>query len=55
VLHQTDGRWRIANILFDGVSDLAIKRGEYRAILQRDGFQALIDMIREKIVLTQQN
>ena len=55
VLHQTDGRWRIANILFDGVSDLAIKRGEYRAILQRDGFQALIDMIKEKIVLTQQN
>ncbi len=53
VLHQTDGRWRIANILFDGVSDLAIKRGEYRAILQRDGFQALIDMIKEKIVLTQ--
>lgn len=55
VLHQTDERWRIANILFDGVSDLAIKRGEYRAILQRDGFQALIDMIKEKIVLTQQN
>ncbi|MEQ1815797.1 MAG: HpnM family protein [Nitrosomonas sp.] len=55
VLHQADGHWRIANILFDGVSDLAIKRGEYRAILQRDGFQALIDMIKEKIVLTQQN
>jgi phospholipid transport system substrate-binding protein len=40
VLHQTEGKWRITNILFDGVSDLAIKRGEYRAIMQRDGFQA---------------
>lgn len=55
VLHQTEGHWRIANILFDGVSDLAIKRGEYRAILQRDGFQALIEMLKEKIILTQQN
>jgi phospholipid transport system substrate-binding protein len=55
VLHQVAGGWRIVNILFDGVSDLAIKRGEYRAILQRDGFQALIEMLKEKIVLTRQN
>ena len=55
VLHQTEGKWRITNILFDGVSDLAIKRGEYRAIMQRDGFQALIEMLKEKIALTRQN
>ena len=55
VLHQTEGHWRIVNILFDGVSDLAIKRGEYRAILQRDGFQALIELLKEKILLTRQN
>lgn len=55
VLHQVDGRWKIANILFDGVSDLAIKRGEYRAILQRDGFQPLIDMLKEKIVQARQS
>lgn len=55
VLHQVEGNWRIINILFDGVSDLAIKRGEYRAILQRDGFQALIDMLKEKIAQMRQN
>lgn len=55
VLQQTEGRWRIVNILFDGVSDLAIKRGEYRAIMQRDGFQALIELLKEKISLTRQN
>ncbi|PSJ18647.1 transporter [Nitrosomonas supralitoralis] len=55
VLHQVEGNWRIINILFDGVSDLAIKRGEYRAILQRDGFQALIDMLKDKIAQTRQN
>ena len=55
VLHQDRGQWRISNILFDGVSDLAIKRGEYRAIMQRSGFQALIDMLKEKIASTRQN
>ncbi len=54
VLHQAEGRWRIVNILFDGVSDLAIKRGEYRAIMQREGFQALIDLIKQKIELAKQ-
>ncbi|MBL8501259.1 MAG: HpnM family protein [Nitrosomonas sp.] len=54
VLHQAEGHWRIANILFDGVSDLAIKRGEYRAVLQRDGFAALIELLKEKITLAQQ-
>jgi phospholipid transport system substrate-binding protein len=39
----------IINILFDGVSDLAIKRSEYRSIMQRDGFQSLIDMLQVKI------
>ncbi|HEY6043318.1 MAG TPA: ABC transporter substrate-binding protein [Nitrosospira sp.] len=42
------------NILADGVSDLALKRVEYRAILQRDGFPTLIDMLKKKIVLTEQ-
>ncbi len=55
VLRQSNGQWRIVNILFDGVSDLAIKRSEYRAVLQRDGFSALIEILEEKVILTQQN
>ncbi|MBA4142560.1 MAG: HpnM family protein [Nitrosospira sp.] len=53
VLRQAPDGWRIVNVLADGVSDLALKRVEYRAILQRDGFPALIDMLREKIALTE--
>ncbi|SEN25846.1 ABC transporter substrate-binding protein [Nitrosomonas marina] len=49
VLHQPEEHWLIVNILFDGVSDLAIKRSEYRSILQREGFQSLIDMLNVKI------
>lgn len=55
VLHQIEGGWRVVNILFDGVSDLAIKRGEYRAVMQRDGFPALIQLLKEKIALAQHN
>lgn len=55
VLQQKEGRWRIVNILFDGVSDLAIKRGEYRSIMQRDGFSAFIELLKEKITLAKQN
>lgn len=55
VLHQSKEGWRIINILVDGVSDLALKRAEYNAILKRDGFQALIAMLEQKILQTEQN
>jgi phospholipid transport system substrate-binding protein len=55
VLRQTKDGWRIVNVLADGVSDLALKRVEYRAILQRDGFQGLIDMLKEKVTQTEQD
>ena len=49
ILRQGKDGWRIINILADGVSDLALKRVEYRAILQRDGFPTLIDMLKKKV------
>src|SRR5215217_8099922 len=55
VLRQTKDGWRIVNVLADGVSDLALKRVEYRAILQRDGFQGLINMLKDKIAQTEQD
>lgn len=55
VLRQTKDGWRIINIMADGVSDLALKRVEYRAVLERDSFPALIDMLKKKIVRSEQN
>lgn len=52
VFQKRKDQWRIVNIIVDGVSDLALKRVEYRSIIQRDGFQALINLLKEKIVLT---
>ena len=54
ILRNGKDGWRIVNVLADGVSDLALKRVEYRAILQRDGFATLIDMLKKKIILTEQ-
>ncbi len=51
VLRRKAGRWRIINIIADGVSDLALKRAEYTSIIRRDGFDALIAKLKDKIVL----
>lgn len=53
VLQQGRESWHIVNILVDGVSDLALKRTEYRTVLQRDGFSALIEMLKDKILLAE--
>lgn len=41
--------WQIINIVANGVSDLALKRSEYTNILKREGFDALIMKINDKI------
>jgi phospholipid transport system substrate-binding protein len=50
MLKEKGTSWRIINIIANGVSDLALKRSEYTTILQREGFDALIAKINEKIV-----
>jgi phospholipid transport system substrate-binding protein len=50
ILSQGDsGQWRIINVLVDGVSDLALKRAEYSNILSKEGFDALLNKLSEKI------
>lgn len=49
LLHRADQRWRIANILAKGVSDLAVKRSEYRSVIQRQGFPALKSQLEARV------
>ena len=49
VLHPVKDRWRIINVIADGVSDLSLKRSDYTAIMKSDGFDELVSQIREKI------
>ena len=55
LLRQDKIGWRIINVLADGVSDLALKRVEYRTVLEQKGFNAFINMLKKKIKLTQKN
>lgn len=49
MMKKKDDSWQIINIIADGVSDLALKRSDYTSVLSREGFDALIAKINEKI------
>lgn len=44
-LRPSGASWRIINIVADGVSDLALKRAEYRRILTEQGIEPLIEAL----------
>lgn len=46
---EKDGRWFVVNVAVDGVSDLALKRAQYDAVIRKDGLPALLATLEEKI------
>lgn len=46
---ENNGRWRIANVIVDGVSDLALKRGQYRQLFAKRGYAGLIAWIKKQV------
>ena len=49
-LHRTDGGWKIIDVYLKGtVSELALRRSDYASVLQREGFEALITTMRDRI------
>lgn len=49
VLRQSKGQWRIVNVIADGVSDVAVKRAQYTALLQKGSFADLEKALKKKI------
>ncbi|NOQ17444.1 MAG: hopanoid biosynthesis protein HpnM [Methyloprofundus sp.] len=49
LLKKKGDSWRIINILSKGVSDIALKRSEYGAIIKKSGFDVLLAEIQIKI------
>ncbi|GAB6068017.1 hypothetical protein JCM13664_13360 [Methylothermus subterraneus] len=49
VLKPTPAGWKIIDVRYDGVSDLALKRAQFSGILAREGFKSLIAKLDEKI------
>ena len=53
-LHKTDTGWRVIDVMLKGtVSELALRRSDYTAVIDRDGFAALETYLREKIAALQ--
>ena len=49
VLHQSEGRWRIVNVVAEGVSDLSLKRADYGSVINHDGFKTLMQKLEGQI------
>tara|TARA_E500000331_G_scaffold331758_2_gene354352 strand:+ start:1648 stop:2268 length:621 start_codon:yes stop_codon:yes gene_type:complete len=49
VVKRIDDKWRIIDVILDlGISELAVRRSEYRRILKSGGVRKLISMLNEK-------
>ena len=49
VLKKFGDAWRIVDVLLDGnISELAVRRSEYRAILRKGGIEALVAILNRK-------
>ncbi len=49
-LRSHEGEWKIVDVYLSGtVSELALRRSEYSSLIQREGFDALIVALNEKI------
>ena len=49
ILHQKNDKWRVINIIADGVSDLSLKRADYTTFLEKNSFEAFLHKLNEKI------
>lgn len=49
ILNQSNGRWTIINIIVDGISDLALKKAQYTSVIDREGFDSLMNKLTQKI------
>ena len=50
VLKQVDGRWGIVDVLLDTeISELAVRRSEYRSVIKKDGVDGLIAVLDAKV------
>ena len=49
-LRVTDGVWRIIDIYLKGtVSELALRRADYTALIEKDGFETLVKTMQQKV------
>lgn len=48
VLRQTNGDWRVINVIANGVSDLAIRSAQYDRVIKDKGFSGLLTQLKSQ-------
>jgi phospholipid transport system substrate-binding protein len=51
-LLQRDGRWRVYDVLIDGVSFVSTYRSEFDRIIQQSSWDGLMDKLRKRVIHT---
>ena len=49
IVQEDKGTWKIISVIANGINDLSLKRGEYSSVIKDQGFDALIENIKQKI------
>jgi phospholipid transport system substrate-binding protein len=49
LMHNRDGKSYIISVIADGINDLSLKRSEYASVIKKNGFDALVSKINDKI------
>jgi phospholipid transport system substrate-binding protein len=49
IVDRKGATWRIVNVVVDGISDLALKKGQYMSVIDREGFDSLLAKLTQKI------
>lgn len=49
IVQKDEEKWKIISVIANGINDLSLKRGEYSAVIKDQGFDALIENIKQKI------
>ena len=48
-MHLKEGKWHIISVRADGVNDIAVRRSEYSKVIEKKGFENLIQNIENQI------
>ena len=49
IVHDTGTGWRIINVVAAGVSDAALRSSQYSRVIEQEGFDALLERMRQEV------
>jgi phospholipid transport system substrate-binding protein len=49
IVQNDNGQWKIISVIANGINDLSLKRAEYSSVIKDQGFDSLINSLKEKI------